>query len=203
MTQPADNINLITTRHLSKTVVYNNDVVYYAAAMQTQGTVRDDKVQAIASQHNPFVINDIINDENNSLITLDVSKQSCRIQPRSRNVVTCNGYEKSSWDSVDDGTVDIHCFVRPSTCNYGNQYAAQFPEGIITNYEEMELISHDKMECSYVATQYNSGGNGTSQNPVYADQETETDAHWHQYSSFDFMTDNRITFEKSIAGQTM
>ena len=40
MTQPADNINSITTRHESKKVVQNNDVVYYAAVMQNQSTVR-------------------------------------------------------------------------------------------------------------------------------------------------------------------
>ena len=38
MTQPADNINLITTRHISKSVVQKNDVVYYAADMQTKIT---------------------------------------------------------------------------------------------------------------------------------------------------------------------
>ena len=199
MTQPADNINLITTRHMSTTVTRYNDVVYYAADMQTQSTVRDDKVQAIASHHNLFVINDIINDENDSLTSFDVSKQFCRMQIRSRNVVTYNGYEESSWHSAHEGTVDIYCFVRPSTCNYGNQYAAQFPEGIIINYEEMKIISLDKMECSHVTAQYNSGGNGTSQKPVYADQRTETDVHWHLYSSFDFMTDNRMTFDEFIA----
>ena len=45
----------------------------------------------------------------------------------------------------------------------------------------------------------NSGGNGTSQKSVYADQETETYVHWHINSYIDVMTDNRITFEKSIA----
>ena len=47
-------------------VIRYNNVVHNAADMQTQSTVRDDKDQATASQHNPFqpfVNNDIINDE--------------------------------------------------------------------------------------------------------------------------------------------
>ena len=93
MTQPADNINFITTRHTSTTVIRYNDVVHYAADMQTQSTVRDDKVQANASQHNTIVINDLINDEKN-LPTLYVSKPLCRMQPRSRDFVTFNGYHE-------------------------------------------------------------------------------------------------------------
>jgi hypothetical protein len=46
MTQPADNINIITSRHMSATVIHFNDVVHIAADMQTQSTERDDKVQA-------------------------------------------------------------------------------------------------------------------------------------------------------------
>jgi hypothetical protein len=79
MTQPADNINVITT--MSMTVIQTNDVVNDAADMQTQRTVTDDKVQANASQHNTIVINYNINDENSkNSPTLDVSKQLCRIQ---------------------------------------------------------------------------------------------------------------------------
>ncbi len=68
MTQSADNINFITSRHMSKstTVIHYNDVVHYASDMQTQSTERDNKVQANASQHNSIVINYIINDEKNS-----------------------------------------------------------------------------------------------------------------------------------------
>ncbi len=81
MTQSADNINLITSRHLLTQVIHYNDVVHYAADMQTQSTERDDKVQANASQHNSIVINDIMNDEKNSrTLNHDVSKQLCRIQ---------------------------------------------------------------------------------------------------------------------------
>ena len=128
MTQPANNSNATTTRHMSTTVVHNNGVVHSAADMQTQSTVRYDKDQANASQHNPFVINDIINDEKN-FPAFGVSKQFCKMQPRSRNVVINNRHhEESQWHSADEGTVDIYCFVCPSTCNYGNQYAAQFPE---------------------------------------------------------------------------
>ena len=64
MTQSAANINLITSRHSSTTVIHFNDVVHIAADMQTQSTVRDDKDQANASQHNTIVINNTINDEN-------------------------------------------------------------------------------------------------------------------------------------------
>ena len=81
MTQSADNTNLITSRHSSTTVIHFNDVVHIAADMQTQSTVRDDKVKANASQHKTIVINDTINDENlKNSPTLDVSKQLCRIQ---------------------------------------------------------------------------------------------------------------------------
>ena len=197
MTQPADNINLITTRHMSTTVIRYNDVVHNAADMQTQSTVRDDRVQANASQHHTIVINDIINDEKN-FPTLHVSKQLCRMQPRSRDFVTYNGYhEEPSWHYVHDG----YCIVRPSTCNYCNQCAAQFPEGIIINYEEKKIIGLDKMECSHVVSQYNSEGNGTSQKSVYDNQETETYVHWHLNSSLDFMTDKRMTFDEFIAEQ--
>ena len=78
MTQSADNINFITSRHMLTTVIRYNDVVHSAADMQTQSTERDAKVHANTSQHNPIVINDIINDEKNSP-TLDVSKQMCRM----------------------------------------------------------------------------------------------------------------------------
>ena len=83
MTQPADNIILITTRHMSKTVIPNNDVVHYAADMQTQSTTRNDKDQAIANQHNTIVIKEIINGEERASAS-DASKHFCRqstIQP--------------------------------------------------------------------------------------------------------------------------
>ena len=159
MTQPADNINSITTRHESKTVVQNNDVVYYAAAMQTQSTVRDDKEYPVASQHNTFVIKDAIKEVRKS----SASIQFCRL--RSRDVVNCEPLLPSQ-HSETEGAVAVYCFLDTSFCNYGNQYAAQFPEGIITNYEEMEIIGLDKMECSYVAAQCNSGGNGIVQKSV-------------------------------------
>jgi hypothetical protein len=43
MTQPADNIKLITTRHMLKTVTHYNSVVYIAADMQTQSNASGDK----------------------------------------------------------------------------------------------------------------------------------------------------------------
>ena len=90
MTQSADNIKLITSRHSLTTVIHFNDVVHIAANMQTQSIVRDDKVQANASQHNTIVINDTTNDENlKNSPTLDVSKQLCGIHPRLRDIVTC------------------------------------------------------------------------------------------------------------------
>jgi hypothetical protein len=98
MTQPADNINSITTRHESKTVVQNNDVVYYAAAMQTQSTVRDDKEYPVASQHNTFVIKDAIKEVRKS----SASIQFCRL--RSRDVVNCEPLLPSQ-HSGKDGTV--------------------------------------------------------------------------------------------------
>ena len=75
MTQPADNINVITTRHMSTTVIHNNGVVHNAVDMQTQSTERDDINPANVSQHNPFVYNDIINGEK----ILPAFDQSCRI----------------------------------------------------------------------------------------------------------------------------
>jgi hypothetical protein len=43
MTQPAGSINLITTRHMPKTVIHNNDVAYNAAEMQTKNIDMDAK----------------------------------------------------------------------------------------------------------------------------------------------------------------
>ena len=77
MTQPANNINATTTRHMSTTVVHNNGVVHNAADMQTQSTVRKQSpVSTIL-----FVSNYIIHDEKN-YPTFDVSKQFCRMQNR-------------------------------------------------------------------------------------------------------------------------
>ncbi len=135
---------------MSTTAIRYNDVVHNAADMQTQSTERGDKVQANASQHNSIVINDIINDEKNSP-TLDVLKYMCRMQSRSRDIVVNNGSrEEASWYSVHVGTDHVYCFVQPRTCNYGNQCTAQFPEGIIINYEERKIISLDKTECSHI-----------------------------------------------------
>ena len=63
MTQPADNINMNTTRHLSTTVIHYNGVVYYAADMQTHDTERHDKSQAFTSQQNTIAANDTINED--------------------------------------------------------------------------------------------------------------------------------------------
>ena len=57
MTQPADNINVNTTRHLSMTVTHYNGVVYYVADMQTQDTEWHDKSQAFTSQQNTIAGN--------------------------------------------------------------------------------------------------------------------------------------------------
>ncbi len=47
-------------------------------------------------------------------------------------IVTYNGFhEEACWDSVHDGT---YYFVQPRTCNYVNQCAAQYPEGILNHY---------------------------------------------------------------------
>ena len=40
---------------------------------------------------------------------------------------------------------------------------------------------------------------GTSQKPVYADRGTESDVKSHLYSSFDCLTDNRMTFDEFAA----
>ena len=195
MTQPADNINVNTTRHLSTTVIHYNVVVYYAADMQTQDTERQDKSQAFTSQQNTVAANDTINDDTKPR-TFDVSNQSYRMPSGSRDFTRD---EEPNGKSVDEGTVDIYCLLRPSTCNYGNQCAAQFPKGIIIHYEE--IISLDKSECSHVISEYNSGCNGTHQKAVYDNQDTETNVHWHLSSYIDFITDNRMTFDEFIAEQ--
>ena len=66
MTQPADNNNSTTARHLSTTVSYKNDVSRFAADMQTQNTERHDIKQVFTSQHNTVVNADITNDEKKS-----------------------------------------------------------------------------------------------------------------------------------------
>ena len=88
MTQPADNNNSTTARHLSTTVSYKNDVSRFAADMQTQNTERHDNKQVFTSQHNAAVNADITNDEKKS--------QRCnveRIQFRSRDLVTVSHEE--------------------------------------------------------------------------------------------------------------
>jgi hypothetical protein len=64
MTQPADNINPVAARHFSETMTRTDDVIIYAADMQTQHNVSDDKDKAITSLFKHCVINDFINDEN-------------------------------------------------------------------------------------------------------------------------------------------
>ena len=98
-------------------------------------------------------------------------------------------YCEPNGKSVDEGTVDIYCFLRPSTCNYGNQCAAKFPKGIILHYEE--IISLDKSECSYVISKYNSGCNGNHQKAVYDNQDTETNVHWHLVTFDEFIAEQR------------
>ena len=116
-----------------------------------------------------------------------------------RDHVTLHGMKSQMENSVDEGTVDIYCFIRPSTCNYGNQCAAQCPKGIIINYEE--IISLDKSECSYLISEYNSGCNGTHQKAVYDNQDTETNVQWHLSSYIDLITDNLMTFDEFITEQ--
>jgi len=172
MTQPADNIILITTRQMSKTVISNNDVVYYAADMQTQSTARDDKDQDFANQHNTIVIGETIYGEGKSS-AYDTSKHFCRLQLRSRDD-TCKYCEESlpsQYAAECEEAVEICYPSNPSTWNNGNQDPAPFSEGIIFNCGEMEIICPDEMECSHMVTQFNSGGYGTT---VYANQETET-----------------------------
>jgi len=193
MTQPADNINLITTRHLSKTVVHNNGVVYYAAAMQTQSTVRGDEVQAIPSEHNTFVIKDAINEERKSSAS-DASIQFCRL--RSRDVVNCEPLLPSQ-HSGTKGAIKVYCFLNPSFYDYGNQNTAQFPEGKITHCQEMEIISLDNMESSNVIDQ-NLECNGTVQKSVHDNQETEAYVNRNTSLCFDFMTDRRMLVEEFI-----
>jgi hypothetical protein len=103
-------------------------------------------------------------------------------------------------------------FFQPRTCNYGNQCAAQFPEGIITNYKERKIISPDKMKCpkarkiispdkmkcSNTVSRHSPADYGTSKKPVCDNQETETYVHWHLSSYLVFMTDKRMTFDEFI-----
>ncbi len=60
MTQPADNINANTTRHLCITVIHYHDVVYHAADMQTQDTGRNDKYMClpVSKMYSQSKIND-------------------------------------------------------------------------------------------------------------------------------------------------
>ncbi len=51
-------------RHLSETMTRTDDVVIYAADMQTQHNVSDDKGKEITSRFKHRVVNDIINDDN-------------------------------------------------------------------------------------------------------------------------------------------
>ena len=161
MTQPADNINLVTTRHLSKTMNRTNDVIIYAADMQTQNNVSNDKDEAITSQFKHCVINDIINDIINDENQYDVSKQIFRMQSGSRDFVTNNGCREELHVHFEEckGTVDIHCSIRPNSCNYGNKDTARFPKGIISYCYSMKIISLYNTECSQI--QYSSGDNGT------------------------------------------
>ena len=91
MTQPADNINSTNTRHMFTTVIRYNDVVHYAADMQTQLTESNED-PAIIGQHNAIVTDDIINDEKNS--SSGVSKHFYKMKKRSRYDVTHNGFHE-------------------------------------------------------------------------------------------------------------
>jgi hypothetical protein len=112
---------------------------------------------------------------------------------------------------------DVACVVRPGKAGYccrlcrvrprigssvGNSSAralsatlAQFPEGIIINYEERKIISLDKNMVS----QHNPAGYGTPKKPVCDNQEIETYVHWHLSLYLDFMTDKRMSFDEFIA----
>jgi len=113
MTQPADNIKLITTRHMSKTVTHDNGVVYIAADMQTQSNASGDKEYPVASQHNTIVIKDAINEEKKSSES-GASKQFCRL--RSRDVVKYNGHREqllpSQHSGICEGAVRVLPFPR-------------------------------------------------------------------------------------------
>ncbi len=119
MTQPADNINPVATRHLIRLqpdTTRTDNVVIYAADMQTQHNVSHDKDKAITSQFKHCVINDIINYENQ----YDVSNQCFEMQSGSRDFVTNNGCHDKSIMHLEKfkGTVEIHCFLFLSCCNY-------------------------------------------------------------------------------------
>ncbi len=105
-----------------------------------------------ASQHYPFVYNNMIYGEK----ILPAFDQSCRMQRRSRYFVTNNGYREELLQrfAACAGTVKVYCSRLPSICNYGNQYAARFPEGIIINCKQckaMEVISPNNSECRHYA----------------------------------------------------
>ena len=184
---------------MSKTVIPNNDVVHYAADMQTQSTTRNDKDQAIANQHNTFVIKEIINGEERASAS-DASKHFCRqLRIRSRDV-TCNGYSEELLPSQNAECEGIHYPTNPSSCNHCNQEPAPYSEGFIFMCREMEITCPDVMVCRYMVAQFNSGGNGTT-STVYANQETETYVHWHLSLHLDFMSVKRMTFDEFIAEQ--
>jgi hypothetical protein len=99
---------------------------------------------------------------------------------------------------------NIFCFVQPRTSHHGKQCSAQFPEGVIINAEEREIISLNQTECSHMLSQHYSAGCDTSKNPVcdnQDNQETETYVHWHLSSYLDLMTDKQMTFDEFIADQ--
>ena len=88
-------------------------------------------------------------------------------------------------------------------CNYVNHCTAQFPEGIITNYEEGKIIWHN-MECSHMMPHHNQAGYVmyiTSRNSVHDNQGIEIYIQWYLSSFSDFRTDKRITFDEFIAEQ--
>jgi hypothetical protein len=73
MTQPADNIDSITARHMSTTVSYINDVVRFAADIQTKSTERHDNNQVFTSQHHgrqPAPLNDHLRISSNNIFKI-------------------------------------------------------------------------------------------------------------------------------------
>jgi hypothetical protein len=119
ITQPADIINPVATRHLIRLqpdMTRTDNVVIYAADMQTQHNVSDDKDKAITRQVKHCVINDILSMMRISMM-YQINASKCNLD---HVTFTNNGCRDKLILHLEKckGTVEIHCFLIPSCCNY-------------------------------------------------------------------------------------
>ncbi len=76
-----------------------------------------------------------------------------------------------------------------TSLGFKHKRVQQFPERSVINNYEKKRISLDITERHYMVAQDDSGGNGTNQITVFANQ------------CFDFMTEKRMTFDGCVAVQ--